>query len=64
MIILHDSCSYLVHSYIKACREVGIPENEAIVPKYLSTPLAKSASFLKVKIGMATGIGYNWYFKK
>lgn len=33
------------------------------MPKNLANGLAFSASFLKVKIGMATGIGYNWFFK-
>lgn len=64
MVILHDACSYLVHSYVKACRDSGIEEPDIVVPKNLATPLALSASFLKVKIGMATGIGYNWFFKK
>jgi hypothetical protein len=33
-----------------------------VLPKNLAIALVESASYLKVKTGMATGIGYNWYF--
>lgn len=60
MIILHDSCSYLTHSFIKYYKDKGIPEPDIVLPKNLAMPLIESASFLKVKTGMATGIGFNW----
>lgn len=60
MLILHDLCSYLVHSYVKAVRESGVEEQDVVVPESLASALAFSASFLRVKIGMATGISYNW----
>mgnify|MGYP006354333189 FL=1 len=33
-----------------------------VLPKNLGIPLAMSAGYLRIKTGMATGIGYNWYF--
>lgn len=63
MVILHDFCSYLIHSYIKILRDKNIMEYDMVIPKNLAIPLAESASFLRIKTGMATGIGFNWYFK-
>ena len=62
MVILHDCCSYLVHSFIKIFKDREVPEPDIVLPKNLAMPVVQSASFLKVKTGMATGIGYNWYF--
>lgn len=63
MVILHDACSYLIHSYIKILKDKKVNEQQIKIPKNLALPLAQSASYLKVKTGMATGICYNWYFK-
>lgn len=62
MVILHDSCSYLIHSFIKIHRDQGINEVDINIPKHLANALVESASFLRVKTGMATGICYNWEF--
>lgn len=64
MVILHDCCSYLIHSYIKVLKDQGINEFDMILPKNLGIPLAQSAGFLRIKTGMATGICYNWRFIK
>lgn len=63
MVILHDCCSYLIHSYIKILRDQHVADYDIVIPKNLAIPLAESAGFLRVKTGMATGIGYNWVFK-
>lgn len=34
-----------------------------VCPKNLANALIESASYLKIKAGMATGIGFNWYFE-
>lgn len=63
MIILHDSCSYLIHSYLKIMRDKGIHEYYAPIPSTLSRATIHSASYLHIKTGMSTGISYNWYFQ-
>jgi hypothetical protein len=62
MVILHDYCSYLIHSYIKILRDQKVIDYDIVIPKNLAIPLAESAGFLRIKTGMATGIGYNWTF--
>lgn len=62
MVILHDYCSYLIHSYIKILRDQNVIDYDIVIPKNLAIPLAESAGFLRIKTGMATGIGYNWTF--
>lgn len=39
MIILHDGCSYLVHSYIKILKDQGVEEPNIVVPKNLAQAL-------------------------
>lgn len=39
MIILHDACSYLVHSFIKIHKDKGIAEPDITLPKNLAIPL-------------------------
>lgn len=39
MIILHDCCSYLIHSFVKIFKDKEIPEPEIKLPKNLAMPL-------------------------
>lgn len=64
MVILHDCCSYLIHSFIKVQRDQGIRDDDIVLPKNLGLGVVESAGFLRIKTGMATGICYNWDFIK
>lgn len=40
MVILHDYCSYLIHSLIKVQRDKEIMEQDMVIPKNLAMALA------------------------
>lgn len=60
---MHDMASYVIHSFVKITRDRKESEQDIVCPKNLAELLVQSASYLRIKTGMATGIGYNWYFK-